>query len=913
MNTSLRETLESLLGDIDSWGRLSSYVASEIVAPGALVRTLGEMVSDVLIIENGLFEVSAPGQPMRWATAGAVIGVAASLSGSMSSVGVVAARHGRLSRIPAKALWNHDADVHASMATVARLAQLPDHGLATLPPDPLIIAALFEGCDDALQHVITTQLASVVHAIGGARLVRIAATASLELSDELATHEADAKTIVYVLRDTNTTRAADVVAHADRVLVFQGTTLAPTHSLAYRVACDGTARRHTELVFVQGEQQPRGATTMQVDRPPNVRRIHLLAEPSPVRLEWLLTELREHAREHETLRQFEVLADLGGPELAWIQDTLRWERVDGGSVLLKQGDEANDAWLIRAGRLEVVRETPSGPRHVMWLGPGAFVGEAALLTGGRQLTSVRAVRDSTVARIDRATIETLLAQSPGFTRAIARVLGARAAGSTISSSARRARTFTILPLIGKNQVNSFVAEFAAACGDATVVTAERLNIALGVDASHTRRGDIGDGEIIAWLDQLEQRHDAVILVCDGALNPWTRRAIRQSDHILLVADATTTPELRAIERELADVGSASTSGQGPARHLVLLQNRGITEASGTSGWLAVRPNHAHHHVRTGDRSDLARLARRLTGRAIAVAFSGASSRAPAHFGVVRAMNDCGLPIDIVSGSSSGAGVAALVAMGISAEQGLAHAIRIITTGAPRIHQFQPPITALISGATANKSLQAVFGDRQLEDQLIPAVLMAVDIRRHRAVRLTRGPIWKLVRASGALPLLWPPVWHDGDLLVDGGIMDYLPIEVFGDQTDGGLVIASNLDATAGLGAPAFEGTLDYGTVMNSWRELGKRMLGSRAAKPPALIDILFHAMGIPSFQQQEGLAALAQRDNVRILTPPLGSFGLFDVTPEIGRALEIAAYEHARRELAGHPASAKRASGSAVP
>jgi len=263
------------------------------------------------------------------------------------------------------------------------------------------------------------------------------------------------------------------------------------------------------------------------------------------------------------------------------------------------------------------------------------------------------------------------------------------------------------------------------------------------------------------------------------------------------------------------------------------------------------------------------------------------------------MEDLGLPIDVASGSSSGAGVAALVASGLRAEEGLAQAIAIIAAGAPRLRHFQPPITALTSGAEADRALQRVFGDRQLEDQLIPAVLTAVDIRRHRPVHLTRGPIWKLVRASGSLPLLWPPVWHENDLLVDGGIIDYLPVEVFGDQVDDGLVIASNLDATAGTGAPAFEGALDYGTVLNSWGELARRLRRSTQARPPGLIDILFHTMAIPSFQQQEGLAALAQRDNVCMLTPPLDAFGLFEVDAQVGRSLEAASWQHARRELAG--------------
>lgn len=123
--------------------------------------------------------------------------------------------------------------------------------------------------------------------------------------------------------------------------------------------------------------------------------------------------------------------------------------------------------------------------------------------------------------------------------------------------------------------------------------------------------------------------------------------------------------------------------------------------------------------------------------------------------------------------------------------------------------------------------------------------------------------------------------------------------MFGDQAENGLVIASNLDATAGQGVAAFEGTLDYGTTMNSWGALARRVSRSKALSPPGLIDILFHAMAIPSFQQQEGLAALAERDNVCMLTPPIGAFGLFEVDAVIGRKLEEVSWQYARPALKG--------------
>jgi len=195
MLRGLRETLQSVLGDIDSWDRLSSQVSREVVIPGAVVRRAGESVSDVLVVEHGLFEVSTPGAPPRWAPAGSIVGLAASLTGAPSQVTVTALRHGRLSRIPARAVWDHGEDVRASMVTVARLAQLPDHGVVTLPPDPLVLTVLFESCDEALAAAITAHLEDAVRALDGGRLVHVSTTPSTAADDraeELSAHEAGA-------------------------------------------------------------------------------------------------------------------------------------------------------------------------------------------------------------------------------------------------------------------------------------------------------------------------------------------------------------------------------------------------------------------------------------------------------------------------------------------------------------------------------------------------------------------------------------------------------------------------------------------------------------------------------------------------------------------------------------------------
>ena len=904
----LRDQLGSLFEDDAAWAAVATAVSYESVSPGAVIRRPGDRVTDVLVVERGLFEVSTPHAPARWATQGAIIGIAASVTGAESLDTITARRFGRVARIPAHTLWDRAVTTRLSVAEIGMLTTLPDRALTTLPPDPFVITLLLEDTDDELTRSMMEHLRDATDALVDAHFVCVADLPPFDnIADMTSTIESKSATVAYVVHGTRDAHAADLVAHADRVLILQEFGSDHDSSAAFDLACDGAARRHTELIYIRSEQAPMSAATQRLQLPPNVTRTHVLLDQPVAQLQRLLSDLRAQARDYEVLREFEVFSDLSDAELASIQRSLRWERIDGGSTLLRQGDSAQEAWLLRAGRLEAIHRTTSGDRHVTWYGPGAFIAEMSLVTGGKRTNAVRAVRDSTVARLTPETLDTLFARSADFTRQVTRALAPRPSGRT-HATARRARTLSFVPFdgaVGARACVSAVAEALTEAGlDTVIIDADRLNAALGPNASNIRRGEVGDADIIGWLDQLERQHDVVILMGNAVPDSFTRRAVRQCDHLVFIANASSETALRPLEHELIEArtaahahGTEQTLRFLGTRHLLLLQPSGLQEAVGTGRWLAVRPEYTHHHVRDNNTSDVARLARRLTGRAVALALSGASSRVPAHAGVVRAIQELDLPIDVLSGSSSGSAVASMMACGFDAEQILAGAIHLITNGPPRVRQFQPPITALTSGATPDRTLQSLFGDRQLEDQFVPTIITAVDIRRHRAVHLTRGPIWKLVRASGSLPLIWPPVWHEDDLLVDGAIITFLPVEVFGDQADQGLIIASNLDETAGVGAPAFEGSRQYGTVLNGWYELLRRFRGSTEAPPPGLVDILYHTMAIPSFQQLEGLAALAERENVCLLTPPIGSFGVFEVNADVGRRLEQVAWEHARGEL----------------
>lgn len=262
------------------------------------------------------------------------------------------------------------------------------------------------------------------------------------------------------------------------------------------------------------------------------------------------------------------------------------------------------------------------------------------------------------------------------------------------------------------------------------------------------------------------------------------------------------------------------------------------------------------------------------------------------------MAELGIPIDLLAGSSSGAAAAALLATGIDPRVALEEGLKGMKINV-RPWEIGPPLTALTSGKKLRQVLERVFGERRMEDQLIPCVITAVDINFHRLVTLTRGPMWLLVRASMSLPVVFPPVWQDDKLLVDGGVLSYNPLDLILDSCRRGLAVSSDLDPTAGEGSiAAFDGCDTYQHTLSPWGQLGRAIVPFVKKRPaPSMGEILFHTMCIPSFQQQQQVSKLATHPAVCMVRPQLATFGLFEVTADVARSLEEQVFQKALEVL----------------
>ena len=171
---------------------------------------------------------------------------------------------------------------------------------------------------------------------------------------------------------------------------------------------------------------------------------------------------------------------------------------------------------------------------------------------------------------------------------------------------------------------------------------------------------------MAWLEDLEASHDFVLYEADAGATPWTRRCLRAGRPGSHRGRARTMiPGPGPIEKEWLQ---AERRLHGRPQTLVLIHPDGTTLPSGTKAWLAARRLAGHQHLRWDRDADFARLARIVSRRSVGLVLGGGGARGMAHLGVLRALEERGIPVDMVGGTSIGAIVGGAVAMGLNADE-----------------------------------------------------------------------------------------------------------------------------------------------------------------------------------------------------------------------------------------------------
>lgn len=533
-----------------------------------------------------------------------------------------------------------------------------------------------------------------------------------------------------------------------------------------------------------------------------------------------------------------------------------------GEVLVRQGERADALYLVMQGSFEATVVEAGRKRLVGMMTRGDTIGDVAFLTGEVRAATVRAVRDSVVVRLSHEAVDGLMRQHASVGSSLARSLAHRLRESNRARPI--ARRLQCLALVGHScAATDFAEELAAALRrrHEEVVVLDALAMkefteALADDSS------VATQQVEAWISSLEDDHRFVLLAGGPDADAWTRLAMRRADAVLLVADAAAPPARcdaeRAHDRHVARASTSANSAlaatvDAQRSELVLFHAPGRAP-SGTAGWYADRRLHAHHHVQrttTGvDAGDLARLARFLRGEAVGVALSGGGARGFSHIGMLRALDEARIPVDVVVGTSMGAVVGAQYALGFSTDR-MVRANLAAFPEADVLRDFTVPIVALMKGKSTVEMFKTMYGDARLEDCRVRCCMVSTSLTRSAIVVHDRGPIWLWARSSTSVPGIGPPVIADGELLVDGGVMDNLPV---GPLREAGASVLIACDVTSA--APMLPAMGDRAWI-SGWPLLWRLLRRRGGPSPvPNLLAIMTRASTMASAYRTAGIGAM---------------------------------------------------------
>ena len=568
---------------------------------------------------------------------------------------------------------------------------------------------------------------------------------------------------------------------------------------------------------------------------------------------------------------------------------LEWVELKGGQLLVHEGDPAAAVYFVISGRLRAHVMRDDERVTVDEFTRGETVGEAAVLMQEAHPATVVAIRDSVLARMPASGFEELWRRSPEFSSRMARLTIGRARRSGERSRSQQPATVCIVPITDGFDTTAIAAALVNEMrrwGAATLQTRETVEALFGEGAANARPGEERYHRLSVWLDEIERSHAFTVLVADDGETEWTRRCIRHADEVLFVARMDAVRRIHPIEERLCMGERSITAAR---QSLVLLHPEWQRHPTGTAAWIDRRSIDAHYHMRPERPRDVARLARILSGNATGLVLAGGGAKGAAHLGVYKALEEAGIEIDLVGGTSVGAMMAAYVSLDRPASELIEYARGAFATN-PTGDLNLLPLVSLLTGRRLKKTthdavVNATGTQADIVDSWRTLFCVASSYSSAREVVITRGPLDRAIRASASIVGAFPPVPLGGELLVDGGVFNNFPIDVM-----------TKLGARRVIGVDLSRRSpqlCEYEEVPGTWELLRDLARGPRKARynVPTFLNLLVGtALLYSESRRQQARESVDVYINPDVTTVGLLEWSAFDRAVDLG-------YEEARKVL----------------
>jgi NTE family protein len=611
------------------------------------------------------------------------------------------------------------------------------------------------------------------------------------------------------------------------------------------------------------------------------------------------------AQAQSLLQQVRLFQGLDAVAIAAISARFHLRTFTAGDLLIEQGRWCGELYILRTGVAQVsivssepthespdtVPEIAKEESALRRLVSGDLVGEMSLITKSPPSARVRALTDGDLWALSEEDFQQLILEFPALSRNINVVLSERLFYTSRQQSQIAPQQITLV-LTAASPVWSELAEhLALLTGSATLL----VTVGDGADPSGTvyRVEDLLDGRLdgaLAARDDPSERGPVVAVTLDasgtddahaagaiaGLLGVLGRLEDRYRHVLILMRPDSShlSPSLLAVVTRVLIAGPAESAAEIRAQIASLPMPASLTIRPEVSVVITDAPSALAPTVATIDRLServgtdvrgilpaaatrgiaVGALGRWLAGQRIGLALGGGVVKGWAHLGVIRVLDRLHVPLDCITGVSIGAICAAIIARGGTLDE---YETLLRLAGD---HAFHPRFSrhGLLSSQAVARFLRRkdVLGERLIEDLGIPYAAVAGDLNTGGEIVIRHGLAWQAALASASIPALFPPVRIGGHVLVDGTVVNPVPIStarILGADK----VIAVDISGTL---APRQEISLDgrtveklpnmVGAMLRSFEIMGAEIHAHAVEKPSVLIKPTL--VGIPLRRFKEG-------------------------------------------------------------
>lgn len=545
-----------------------------------------------------------------------------------------------------------------------------------------------------------------------------------------------------------------------------------------------------------------------------------------------------------SIGEIPLFAKLTASELRFVEKKVKLVEYKKNEVVYQQGSEPDAFYVICSGRFRVFIRAPGGTdRTVTYLYRGDYFGEISILTGHPHSVTVDAINDSLVLKLDKDDFNELLKNVPSLAIHLSRSLGMRLRDESKEQvgSAKIVSVYNLREGVGQTTFASYMvrilrrelkkpilyvdmnrdgkaAEMLGFAGECRVLHLGQVDVgreadiakyiqesSSGISFISLQNGEGQDGfekRLTTLLSHLISRFQFVLIDLPREINELVFKVLSQSDviYVLTDGDLEDLDKCRSLISEMRKtftfeeddikliLSEAQKYDHPPIREIEKLVEHRVAAVLPQISDFQAEWREAELGLDQGSRVMVSAyfravryLAREVSGRLVGLALGSGAAHGLAHVGVLKVVEEAGIPVDVVAGASMGALVGGLWAAGYTA----AELERISMSLDKRssffnligISDFSIAHQGFFKGRMVIRFLRGLLGQKTFQDLVLPMKVVATNLFTAEEVVFEEGDLVEAIRASISIPGIFRPIRVNGKVLIDGGVLDPVPVKV----------------------------------------------------------------------------------------------------------------------------------------